>query len=202
MSFVELDYSTFKLGSSIFSQSILTGGNMLQRIALSVIAAMTVSTTAMANDWNVQFAPISSLIGLIDMNVQYKLADQWTVGPTILSWNLSAADISFSASGFGVRGTYAFDKALSDGWYVSGGMGTMSFAAKSGAYSSNVSGTQMLVGGGYHWFWDSFNLNLGFTTGSSSVTKVEVKDASGTVVSSSSVGALSGGLEFMIGWTF
>lgn len=161
---------------------------------------------AQGDQWNVRFSPVGLLIGLIGVDVDYKLTDKVVVGPSLLSWNLTISDASISASGFGVQGAYYPDTVFVDGFYLGGLLGTSSFSGsitEAGKKSTaSVSGTSLGVKGGYHWFWESFNLNLGLVFSSSHSNSMTLKDSSGAVTKEINIPSSSSGLDFNFGFTF
>lgn len=156
--------------------------------------------------WNVRTRPLSLALGMINAQVDYAISDNLTVGPDFTSWNLTIGDYDVSASGFGVGANYYFDNVFNDSWYVSGGYSSASATVKykSSLYGNLEASAQVAgvaIGGGYHWFWESFNLNLGLNTLLAATTKVELKDSTGTVRDTYTYpGGV--GLDFAIGFAF
>lgn len=179
----------------------------------SVVLAVLICVSSVAaradesHNLNFRFSPILLLVGAIHGVVDYKVTNNVVVGGEIMTWNLSFSDYTFKASGFGASAKYYFDQAYVDGWYAGGRFVSSSFEATAkdslgNKESASASGTSFGAIGGYHWFWDSFNLNLGATIVSSSVTSVDVKDSNGVVVRKVDNPGASAGLDFMLGFTF
>lgn len=157
---------------------------------------------------NIRFSPIGLLVGMVAVKGDYLITDNIAIGGSVVYWNWSLFDNTLKVTGFGLHGTYYFNPRFQDSWYLTGGLGSSSIDAtlsptNGTRRTASLSGiTGFHVGGGYHWFWNSFNLNLGYSLGNSSATKVEYKDASGNVVDSVNVSQITGGPEFLIGWSF
>lgn len=155
-------------------------------------------------------APIPLLLGAISTNLELKVNERWTVGPSLLYWNSKIFDYHFSASGAGVRAAYSFrNPALQDGPYIAGGLSYASAKVtyRSTAYgelSGEGSGFGLTGLAGYHWVLPSgFTFRVGVGLSLSKLNQIELKDSSGTVREDSFRG-ISGGIanEIDIGWAF
>lgn len=181
----------------------------MKKICFILISLLGLSHSALAEDnrmWNFRFSPLGALVGLVNAEVDYKIGPQMTVGPSIYLWNLKVTDIEVKSSGLGLQGRYFFDQVFSDGWYAVGQLGFSSTEASIRSngvtYTGSASGLGLQLGGGYHWFWQSFNLNLGGLLGLVPATKIDLKDSNGNRYSESYSGRASFGAEFTIGWVF
>jgi len=149
--------------------------------AFAMAALSLNSTTAMAEEdsssklFNVKTAPISYLIGIRNVEVDVKLFDSWTVGPSYYDFKFTFDNNDYEINGWGLRGNYYFGEALSSGVYLAG-MATFSeieihderYVAEldrnvdlKAEASFNVY-TALL---GYQWHWDYFNISLGAGVG-------------------------------------
>ncbi len=160
-----------------------------------------------AHTMNLRFSPIVAFVRIVDVNFDYGITPHITIGPKLTYIDLKPLDVSLQASAIGIEGRYHFTQAFADGAYMSALLGTLNLAAsvRSSATGENLtatgSGINYALGIGYHWFWQSFNLNLGLTVGGTSIGKLEVKDSTGTTVESANSN-LSSGLDFKIGFAF
>lgn len=172
---------------------------------LVVTALMLAPLTTFAQDktWNIQFSPVAFLVGILNVDVDYALNSNWTVGPQGLTMSYKYNDIKVSGSSFGAHARYYFDKVYSDGWYGSGQIGSFSLKVEdeSNGDHAEASGMAYSLGGGYHWFWETFNLRLGLVGGSTSVGKIEIKDAGGNVTDTYTP-SFNTGIDFAIGFAF
>ncbi len=194
----------------------------MKKIAILVLLSLSMSTgfaqtkapTEAANFesasneiWNIRLSPFAFLLGALNAQVDYRLDDNWTAGPNFLYWNGSLLDWKVKATGFGASAKYAFDGAYSDSFYLGGGLGfssvEVSIVSLGVTYTGSATGTGIIATGGYQWFWDNFNLNLGLTLGTSSVSDIEVKDSNGGKYNeSSNAPSSSTGLDFLMGYKF
>ncbi len=191
-------------------------------LVLSVFAATgraeaQVSTGSSPKSMNLRVSPILLLIGMIELNLDVAMNDQWTVGPELNFWRFtvnssnSSFDDEFSLSAFalGVRANWYQNGVFSEGLYVGPYAKYVNVKVETEDSAGNdISGQASGLGlgclVGYGWFWDSFNIKLGgglaLPLGTSNV---EVKDSSGTTteeVKTSRTGSLAA--EFTLGWTF
>lgn len=180
----------------------------MNRLFATLLLVSMSSAPALAADgnWNFRFNPLTVLIGGLDLALDYKVNENITVGPTLTYINLKSSNIDVKGSGFGVKANYFFDGVFRDGFYADAGVGTTSLDANAkyssgDSLSANSNGTVITVGGGYAWFWESFNINLGLQLGRTSVTKIEIKDSNGVVKDSYSPGG-GGGIDFKFGFVF
>lgn len=163
-------------------------------------------TSSQDHLWNIRTQPLSLVLGIINAQVDYAISDNITIGPNFSSGSMSLLNYNVSVSGFGIEANYYFNQVFNDGWYLNGGYGSTSASVK---YNSSIFGdiegkataAGIVIGGGYHWFWENFNLNLGLTTLLSSTVKVELKDSTGTTQDSYSYTS-GAGLAFAMGYAF
>ena len=113
---------------------------------------------------NIYVAPLGLLFGAANVAGEFKLSDNFSIGPTLAyasySSTLGTTKTTATAFGFGVAASlFTSGKVFEDGWVL-----TPSFtysSAKSG--STSVSGIGIAAEFGYGWYWTSgFNMGLGF----------------------------------------
>ncbi len=179
--------------------------------------AKTKSSYGSEKKFNFSFEPIVLLVGLVNVNLDMKLNDSWTFGPTFSYWRVSVASgdpvytdkLSLSVFALGARGSWYANGVFQDGWYVSPVLqyvnAKVSTISAGQDLSASVSLVELMGLVGYNWFWDSFNMRLGgginLATGPS---KVHVQSSNSTYSNDVSYNPSSVGLafDFMIGWTF
>lgn len=147
---------------------------------------------------NLVFSPISILVGILNAELDFKLNPHWVVGPEFAVVNWSIGSLSLKGSSFGATARYYFHPVFSDSWYVAGSAESSNLEVKSGTASASASGLSVSFKGGYHWFWDSFNLQLGLSFTSLPYGKLEVKESNGSIKDSYT--PVSTGLEFNFGF--
>lgn len=175
----------------------------------------TVSTESSAKKWNLRFSPLGLPIGYINVDLDFKIGDNWTLGPTLSYWRIDLNDttyqsdrITLETSRFGARATWAKNGVFRSGMYFSPMIQFVSAKASAVSRSSgntvNASNSAPLLTGlvGYQWFFgDTFNLNVGAGLAVGGGSKIEVTDGnSKTSYDTSRSGGLA--LDFMLGWAF
>lgn len=182
----------------------------MKKWIMSGLALLLASSAWAGKDdsMNLRFSPVGLLIGYLNVDFDFKLNDNWTLGPTVSYWSVSTSatggftqDIKLTATAFGARANWHKNGVFTDGLYVSPIVQIISASASSGSTTASVStwGLQGLVG--YHWFWDSFNLSLGGGFGMTGAAKAKVEEPGRSAeVNLSRSGGLA--LDFMLGFTF
>ncbi|CAN5554788.1 hypothetical protein BH10BDE1_BH10BDE1_35160 [soil metagenome] len=165
---------------------------------------------------NVRISPLGLLISYINVDVDFRLTDQWTLGPTLTYWKhnydstLYVSDaLNVETMVIGARGTWSKNGTYQTGLYVSPMIQFVSAKATGVSKASGVTltgtGRAPILTGlvGYQWFNGTgfmMNLGAGLAVGASS-SKVEVSD--GTTTSSAESTRSAGlALDGMIGYTF
>ncbi|MDZ4661761.1 MAG: hypothetical protein SGJ18_09095 [Pseudomonadota bacterium] len=180
---------------------------------LSLVFLTLPVSAASSNTKNFRFSPLAVLIGALNLNLDFTVNENWTVGPEALYWRFTStssggllSDIDINAYSFGVRGNWYNNGVFTDGLYVGPSVNYTSATASSndiqGKISAKASGIFLRGIVGYGWFWDSFNMLLGGgLTVSLSDTTVEIRDSSGTYTEAN-IHRGGAALEWTIGWTF
>lgn len=165
---------------------------------------------------NIRVSPLGLLVGYLNADLDIKMGDEWTLGPTLSYWSFktdsstTTGGIDLSMFAIGARANWYPSGVFKSGFFVSPIFQYVSATAKarSSVNGENISATasapifQGLAG--YHWFGKTINFSLGAGFGvSPSSTKVKVTDSTGTssneVQASRSVGLA---LDMMLGYTF
>lgn len=155
---------------------------------------------------NFRFGPLATVFGVADMNLDYRLSPSWTLGPSFSYLNLRLLDVQLRGMSFGVEANYFISGAFRNSAYIDFGFATTDIEASAKSStgeiaSATANGMNYFVGGGYHWFWGSFNLNLGLNVGTTSIGTLEIRDSTGAKVETTQPN-LSTGVDFRIGFTF
>ncbi len=154
---------------------------------------------------NVLVNPLALLAGP-NVQVDFRVSDNWTVGPQLLYINRTLGDYDIHAFSAGMNATYYYDKVFTSGWYTQGGLGysavklTAGRTTNSEAYSS-TNQVYLHGMGGYHWFLGDFNLRLGagLTAG---VGHSEHRDGNGNETGNGPSAPIGLAAEASLGWTF
>lgn len=164
---------------------------------------------------NVRVSPLGLLIGYFNFDFDFKISDQWSLGPTVTYWSynydsslFAGNQLKVETTAIGARATWSRNGTFKTGLYVSPIIQFVSAKASgvSSTTGATVTGTghAPILSGivGYQWWFDSFMINVGagLAVGASS-SKVEVNDG---VNSSSAESTRTSGLalDAMIGYTF
>lgn len=180
-----------------------------------VNVGMRVAKRTIASPYNYDFRvnPVGLISGAIDANVDFKITEDWTVGPQgiYLHLNLSPSETfnsnyDITAYGFGARANWFYNGAFKDGFYFGPSLEYLTVDLKTSDAFGPASGTAsgLMASGliGYGWFWDGFNIMLGggyeAVLGASGIT---IKDSAGN---QQTITANLSGLtyELSIGWAF
>jgi hypothetical protein len=127
---------------------------------------------------------IGSIMGFQNLEYSYRTADKLTLGIVWTSaTHVKSNGIELNGDSLGAVARYYFEPALArDSWYLSTVASRTNFEASvisNGTRYSGRSANTIAAGGGYHWFWDSFNLSLGVSVPSGS--GITLRDAAGNV---------------------
>lgn len=182
-------------------------------IVLSLSSSAWAQKTEYASDArkvNIRVGPLGLLLGYLNADVDFKVGQEWTAGPSIgyLRWNLEAGGVKYSATAFqlGLRTNWYFQgTAINDGWYFGPGLTYSKATVESNEYEATAMG--LIASGivGYNWMWENFNIMLGGGMFLSTIPgEVEVTRKSNGVKEKVSVGRGPSGItaEFTLGWAF
>lgn len=181
---------------------------LMYRLLLSVL---TVGALAHAEgskeDFNVRTFVLGLPLGLFDLRFDYRLTDHWVMGTKLYLWDYNFGDLKINSAGLGVNGIYYFTPVFLDSWYVDfgGQFSSLRVDSKNGADRTEltkVSNVGVQVLGGYHWFWDPINFNLGAGLITNSAGKIQVKDSVGRVIRQNTLPAVGLTGDASVGWTF
>lgn len=138
---------------------------MKKLFVLTTFTAILITSTAFAaadKSTNISTNPLGMLFGSINANVDFKVADRISAGPSFAYSSYTSGSSKATGIGLGANvGFYLSNKTFSDSWVLNLGLDYASVS--NSATSAKASG--LAIGGtiGYGWFWDGgFNMGLGF----------------------------------------
>jgi hypothetical protein len=198
-------------------------GNKMKKLILALILVSSMASTSHAgfdgakdssNTMNFRFGALGLLVGVLSVDLDFKMDQEWTLGPSLELVNMKVDrsagyndDFKVKGSNVGLRANWFKNGVFTDGLYVGPSLNYTSIKVTTTDASNqeiSASGSVLIARClvGYGWFWESFNMMLG---GGLAVglgdAKVEVKDSTGTNTKDVSIG--SGlALEYTLGWTF
>lgn len=141
---------------------------------------------------NVKLHPVVLLIGMISLDVDYRLAEKFTVGLVGSYLNREVFGVKFQGSFLGARGTYSFGEAYTSGPYVAGQLekgkldvSTPDLVGRQAGVATEPTNLALLFG--YQWFGDRFNMNIGAGYLKTDIGNLAIRDLDGKVVQEVSV---------------
>jgi hypothetical protein len=182
----------------------------IKKISLMILMWLSIAGSAKAaetGDWNIVTSPLGLMVGLVNIELGKGVHEQLIVGGQVAYWDREISDVKMkviSAAGFG---EYCVDKCFVDSWIAFGKIGYTSIDASATNIlgqkeTAQVAGANFTGMGGYHWFWENFNLRLAAGAAVSTVNKVEVKESAGNVVDEVDLKPVNLALDFSVGWRF
>ncbi|RYZ76104.1 MAG: hypothetical protein EOP04_32465, partial [Proteobacteria bacterium] len=94
-------------------------------LAVAQTGGGTLLTEKSPQDYNFRFDPLSLLVGRASATLDFKIGENWTLGPDLTYWNINvtstgsnAGKIDVNYSSAGIRGNWFKNGAFTDGFYV------------------------------------------------------------------------------------
>jgi|GEM_PF-5281344 len=136
----------------------------------------------------------------------FKINDKVSVGAEVGNQSYDDNAVRVKGFGGGLYTTLYTRGAFHSGWMVDFGVTYTNLkgeATVGGITRSNdVNSLGVSVRGGYHWFWDPFNLSLGIGYASNSEDDLRIKDNTGVTVANADLNPVSMAFDFSIGLSF
>ncbi|MBX3040039.1 MAG: hypothetical protein KF789_04945 [Bdellovibrionaceae bacterium] len=167
----------------------------------SLVLAVSYQSLASWNNLTSQVA--GNAIGLANLEYSRRLSENLTLGITGANGHGKLGPLDLSGSAYGVIARRYFKPALEqDSWYLLVGVEKRDFMItrrdQDKDYKAESKSTVGSIGGGYHWFWQSFNIGLGGAV--TNQPSLEMKTDAGEVHADRLNPGLS--LDFTIGGKF
>lgn len=175
---------------------------------LTLVVTLACSINTAQAEFNIKTSPLSAAIGISNVELDIKVSEHFTVGPSYSGFNYEHSDVNFGSNAYGVRANYYFGKALKGGWLV--GMSatygdfTISQTDSGSEYSTKTSTRVYTALFEYQAMWNHFNMTFGIgasyfslpgtVTGYSGVDLLEID--------TSFLSGLLPNAEFTVGWRF
>ncbi|MBP7843821.1 MAG: DUF3575 domain-containing protein [Proteobacteria bacterium] len=152
--------------------------------------------------YNIRVAPISVLAQVWNLESDFKVSDQFTLGPSVAYYIHKASGVQTSAYVLGARANwFPVNGVFNSGFYIGPSLSYIGVSAQQDKVEASLSVWQLTAVGGYHWFWDSgFNLNLG--AGGSYQNWPDYVTVNGKKISLETYENMSLAIEFTLGWSF
>lgn len=173
---------------------------------MSLAVAISYGSITMADSshsHNLSNNPIGSALGFSNLEYSYRLNNNLTVGLLGSNGKIDVGNIELKGGSYGVISRYYLNPAFkTSSWYLLASAVQTDYEGSvvSGGvrYDGKQNGTVLALGSGYHWFWSSFNINLGaFLTSGEKFTLADQSGNPYTEEINTTIGA-----EFNIGWKF
>lgn len=173
---------------------------------LSVILStliLVVSSQSLANENNLTSNTVLMTIGIFNLEYSRKISEHWTVGLTGARGTSHLGDFEVSGSSYGFIARRYFDKALDkDSWYLAlaGDQPDyrITLISENTSYYADSKDFVISGGGGYQWFWKSFNIGIGLLL--TNKTPLELKSEAGLSYKDKLSSPI--GIDFTMGGSF
>lgn len=178
------------------------------RTISSLILILFSVTSFAGSTLNIKTAPIYDAVGISNIEIDIKVSEKFTVGPSYSGFNYEHSNTDLDADFFGIRANYYFDKALSSGWLIglsaSFGDFTISEIDNGITFSTTTSTRIYSLLLSRQSMWDSFNITYGLGVSyfslPSTITAVEGVDL--LEINTSFISGIVPNLELTFGWKF
>lgn len=146
---------------------------------------------------------VGSFLGMSNLEYSQKISDRLTVGITGSTGKIDVGVIRVKGNSYGFVSRYYIDTAFkNDSWYLLISVTQNNYKglveSNGVSYEGKIDGTVLGCGGGYHFFWNTFNLNLGLFLKNGEV--IRLSDNAGNPYKDNFDNRI--GAEFNIGWKF
>jgi len=137
-------------------------------------------------NWNLRTSPIAWVVGP-NLRLDVRAGEQWTLGVTGVSIDNKIKAVDLSGTTGGVILSFNLEGALTDSWFVDAGMAYGDIRAQGTAtngqvYIAHLYNISEHFVGGYHWFWEHFNLAVGAGVDFNSAGGRNIVDGNGSKV--------------------
>ena len=138
----------------------------MKQFKLLILTVALFASIAHADNHNLTSDAIGNLLGLSNIEYSYKIASHLTFGLRGTSGKASLGDYDLSGNSYGAVTRWYQQPALeNDSWYFGATVDKENFELKTTSnfteYKANFKDVVAGIGGGYQWFWKSFNIGMG-----------------------------------------
>jgi hypothetical protein len=183
---------------------------LVQRIFLT-LALIAIAHGALADyRWNIRTSPVSDAIGIYNFELDYRLNDKFTLGPSFYHFDYELSGVNYDSTAVGIRGNYFFRSVQQGGWLIgmSALYGIFSISqlnsSDSQVYSVDVSTHIYTLMLSYQAVWDNFNITSGAGIAYFTLPNTVVGQQGGGSLSidTSFLSGTVPTIEFSLGWRF
>jgi len=159
--------------------------------------------------FNIRTAPVSDLIGIVNLEGDIAVSKRITLGPSYTGFNYKYKEIRFDSDAYGLRANYYLTRnVLEGGWIasLSGSYGRFKISKdiNNVEYSASVSTRFYTALISYQAMWRHFNMTFGLGASYFSLpsTIVGVGGADVAEIDTSFASGVVPNAEFTLGWSF
>jgi hypothetical protein len=176
-----------------------------KHLLTSTLLALSLSSNLRAADGdtvNIGTSPLLWLVGVMNAQADFRLTDEFTLGPVGSYYTRKSSGVKVSSYGLGVRANWFITgPVFTDSWYIGPSVSYMGAEASQDGTEASLNLWALQILGGYHWFWDSgFNLNVG--AGGNYINWPEYVTVNGKRISLDTYENMNIAIEFNLGWSF
>lgn len=136
----------------------------------------------------------------------FRVSEKMSVGAEVGNQSYDDNAVKVKGFGGGVYTTLYTRGAFNSGWMVDFGITYTNLKGETTiagiTRNDSVNSVGVSVRGGYHWFFDPFNISLGIGYASNSEDDLSIKDASGVTVANADLQPIALAFDFSIGLSF
>ncbi len=174
-------------------------------LALALLISST--PTLAAENINIRTSVTSTTLNeRPNIRGDYRVGEKLTMGAEIANQSYDDSGVRIKGFGGGLYTTLYTRGAFNSGWMVDFGLTYthLKGEATTGGFTreNSVKNIGVSVRGGYHWFFDPFNMSLGIGYASNTEDDLRIRDAAGAVVASANLQPVSMAYDFSIGLSF
>lgn len=138
-----------------------------------------------------------------NIRADFPLGDKLTLGAEVGNQSYDDGGVDIKGYSGGLYATLYTKGVFTHGWTVDFGLTYADFKGETAAgLDADAESFGFRVLGGYHWFWDPFNLNLAVGYASNTEDKLRVRDATGTVAAQGDLKPVALTGDVSVGLTF
>ena len=137
------------------------------RHIIFVMLMATASTVYADQNWNIRTAPVSDSIGIYNLELDYSIAEKYTIGPMVYHFDYELSDVQYESTAIGLRGNYYFRNVRDGGWLIglSALYGSFTISevnpSDNQRYYADISTRIYTLVLSYQAMWEHFNITTG-----------------------------------------
>ncbi len=170
----------------------------------------TVSSVYADQSWNIRTAPVSDSIGIYNLELDYSIAEKYTIGPMVYHFDYELSDVQYESTAIGLRGNYYFRNVRDGGWLIglSALYGSFTISevnpSDNQRYYADISTRIYTLVLSYQAMWEHFNITTGIGVSYFSLPETVVGQigSASLPINTSFLSGTVPNAEFTLGWRF